>query len=322
MKARIAAGLITALFAVNSYASLTPFQTYTGNIGLSTDGFGSDAGVGTLTANAPAGSTVIAAYLYSATYGGDVGTPSVSLGGSPVTFGPRVANPTISSGYLASFRADVTSLVKPVIDAGLGGAYNFSVAELGLGAYTDGEALVVVYQNNSLAVSTIGILDGYSAAGGDSHSISYADPLDVDAPGFFAEMRLGISFSCCSQQSTVKVNGTTITNTAGNYDDGLDLNNGSLFTMGGDNDPYSPFLPAYEQDHERYNLVPYINDGDTNININTNNPSHDDNIFLATFWTSGEAVITAETPEPSSLLLMALGLIGFGATNLRKRSKV
>lgn len=273
-----------------------------------------------MTANAPAGSTVVAAYLYSATWG-TFSTPGVSLNGTPVTFGPRVGNVTTCCS-LASFRADVTSIVKPVIDAGVGGAYNFSVNEFSLGGNTDGSALVVVYQNNLLASSTVGIMDGYSASGGDTHTITYADPLNPSAPGFFAEMRLGIGFSCCDfQQSTVKVNGTTITNNAGNFDDGLDLANGSLFTMGGDNDPYSTLLPAYANDHERYNLVPYINNGDTAITINTNNPSNDDNIFLATFWTSGEAVITAETPEPSSLLLMALGLIGFGATNLRKRAK-
>lgn len=317
MKIRILTGLLALMFAMSAQASLSVFQTYTGSVGLSTDGYGSNSGgMGTLTANAPVGSTVIAAYLYSATWG-TLSTPTVQLNGNAVAFGPRVGNPDVCCS-LASFRADVTSIVAGVINGGLGGAYNFGVQEFGIDASTDGEALVVVYSNALLASSTVGILDGFSGATGDSTSITYATPLDIDAAGFFAEMRLGIGFSCCNQQSTVVVNGTTITNSAGNNDDGDAIANGALITMGGDNDAFSPMLPAYGNDHERYNLVPQINDGDTSINIRTNNPSFDDNIFLATFWTSGEGVITAETPEPASLMLMGLGLAGLGIARRRR----
>lgn len=320
---QLIAGTLGLLFAMGAQASLTTFQTYTGTVGLSTDGFGASSNVGTLTANAPAGSTVIAAYLYSATYE-TFGTPTVTLNASTVAFGPRVGNPDVCCS-LASFRANVTSIVKPIIDAGPGGAYNFSIAETGLGGSTDGEALVVVYSNSSLAVATVGILDGFSGASGDSTSINFATPLNPAAPGFFADMRLGIGFSCCdTQRSTVVVNGTTMTNNAGNYDDGLNLANGSLITMGGDNDAYSGHLPTYANDHERYNLVPYINSGDTSISIRTNNPSYDDNIFLATFWVSGLAGVNepppppVNTPEPASLALMGLGLVGLGFARRRR----
>ncbi|NNE38111.1 MAG: PEP-CTERM sorting domain-containing protein, partial [Gammaproteobacteria bacterium] len=104
---------------------------------------------------------------------------------------------------------------------------------------------------------------------------------------------------------------------AGNYDDGQ-LANGALLTMGGDNDNFSTLLPSYADDHEKYNLVPYITTGDTSITINTNNPTNDDDIFLATFWTSGEGTISVETPEPLSIALLGMGLAGIGLARRRK----
>ena len=128
-------------------------------------------------------------------------------------------------------------------------------------------------------------------------------------------MRLGIGFSCCSQASTVVVNGTTITNTAGNNDDGDAVANGALITMGGDNDPFSTLLPAYADDHERYNLVPYIATGDTSITVRTLNPSNDDNIFLAVFKVTGDAGFNeppSSVPEPGMLALLGIGLASMG----------
>jgi hypothetical protein len=211
----------------------------------------------------------------------------------------------------------VTAIVKPVIDGGAGGIYNFTVTESNSGQ--DGEALVVVYSLASLPISTVGILDGFSNSSGDNTAINFSDPLDPAAAGFFAEMRIASSFSCCGQDSTITVNGTTITETAGNNDDGLEVANGSLITVGGFDDPFSPLLPTYDQDHERYNLVPYITNGDTTISIRTLNPSGDDNIFLAVFHVTGEAGINepppnTEVPEPGTLSLLAIG----GAAAFRK----
>ncbi len=316
-------GLVCAMVGT-AHASLTSFQTFVGNVGYSSDGFGSLSNSGTISASVPAGSTVLGAFLYSGFFNfGGAFTPTATLNGTAVAFGPQVLNTTACCG-LGSVRADVTSIVAPVINGGPGGIYNFTVTEGN--SRQDGEALVVVFSNPSLPISTVGILDGFSAVTGDTTSINFANPLNPAAPGFFAEMIIGDNFSCCSQRSSITVNATLITQNAGNNDDGAQVANGSLITVGGFDDPFSPLLPTYAADHERYNLVPFITLGDTSIVVNTINPSHDDNIFMATFYVFGRAGINVPPPEPepgpvsepSSVLLLGGGLVGLGWRVRRK----
>jgi hypothetical protein len=302
-------------------ASLTEFQTFVGNVDVSTDGWGSISQAGQIQASVPVGATVLGAYLYTSTFS----NPTLSgvggtLAGAPVTY-TSLGDNTSSCCSLTSGRMDVTSIIAPIVDGGPGGVYNFNITETD--ASQDGEALVVVYTQPSLPIATIGILDGFSAVGGDDSSINFNAPLDPSAPGFFAEMMIGDGFSCCGQASTISVNGTVITNEAGNDDDGgpsvdgFDAN-GNLITVGGFNDPDSPFLPTYAEDHERYTLVPEITAGDTSINVHTVNPSQDDNIFLEVFRASGEGGVDAPpppplnpnpVPEPGTLLLFGTGAI-------------
>ncbi len=321
----LALALAGVTLAGSASATLTSFQTYTGNVGYSSDGFGSVTQSGTISASVPTGSTVLAAYLYSAT-NFQVGFAGGTLNGTALSYGPAVVN-TDACCDIASQRMDVTSIVKPVIDGGAGGIYTFPITETS--SSQDGEALVVIYSNPLLPTGTFGMLDGFARTSGDTTAINFGAPLDPSAPGFFAEMFIGDGFSCCDQASTITVNGTTITNSAGNNDDSIDASpaNGNLITVGGFNDPYSPFLPTYDQDHERYNLVPYITAGDTSISVTTFNSSHDDNIFLAGFYVSGVAGINTPptgVPEPGSLGLFGLGLgaLVFGLTRRNRRRPV
>lgn len=304
-------------FAAPANAALTVFQTFNGTYGLSTDGGGSTGSSYTVNAFVPVGATVAAAYLYQAT-NFTTSVQPVTLNGTAVSFGPLVGNTTACCS-IASARADVTSLIAPIINGGAGGTYNFTIGE-GNSGVTDGTALVVVYSLSSLATQTVAILDGFASASGDTATVSFASPLNPAAPGFVADLRLGIGFSVNGQSSTVDVNGTRITSNAGNNDDGDAASNGALITVGGNDDPFSTLNPSYANDHERYNLTPYIAPGSTSLTFRTANASLDDNIFFAGLLISGNATVTSGVPEPTTWAMMIAGFGMIGGVMRRRRT--
>jgi cysteine-rich repeat protein len=89
------------------------------------------------------------------------------------------------------------------------------------------------------------------------------------------------------------VNDRRLTSFAGGADDGENVQ-GALMTVGGYNDnnanPEDPLFGT--EDDELYSLIEFLAPGESSINVNTTNPSTDDNIFFAAVFTTLPSSIT------------------------------
>ncbi len=304
--------------------SLTGSYTFVGHGNWSLDAVGGTATHGgTLTAHVPVGSHVEKAFLYSATYFNSAmsgANAHLNFGANTLDVNSWVALGTTSGGGLQSFRADVTGFVSSIVGAGSATDFDFNISNV-LGSQTDGYVLAVVYSNPNETSHTIALLDGFSANTGDNFTVNFAHPIDTTVAGFSAEMSLGIGFSFQggTQYSQVDVNGQRLTTSAGGQDDGIAAN-GGLITVGGLGDstdnPINPnALPTNPRsDDELYNLANggFIHNGDTTIQVNTLNPSNDDNIFFAGFNIT--AVASVNSNGNDAPIAVADGGTGFITT--------
>lgn len=302
---------------------------------LSIDAWGSEsASSGFLQTDIPLGSVVLGAYLYSSDVWGSGVAGDVTLNG---TFLSSASGSLLPSSNPAHTRVyDVTSFMKPAIESSAGGLQNWSIAENG---FTDGEVLVVAYQNASTAGGSAIILDGGLSTAGDTVRLDFAAPY---ASGD-AFMSLASSFSFGNDQFTtidVTTSSTasrTLTSAAGGNDDGSFENaNGALITAGGIGDsplnPADPSLHGASYDDEFYNLAlgndvnatPFLQVGDTSVELRTINPSNDDNVFGLFFSSTFQIddVVTSPVPEPETyaMLLAGLGLLGFSARRQKRNA--
>lgn len=283
------------------FGSIVPIVNQTGHISLSIDGQGTLFDTGFMLVNKPVGATVRSAYLAAASTGGTgriLNNTDVRIDNSFVTW--SVSTP--SSIFSWNHWADVTSLVKSKIDNHPPGLINFLVTEIG-SAGIDGEVLAVIFDDpNQTTNNTVTLLFGAQAVGGDTFTISLANPIDKSDPNLALDMSLGISFGFqpSGQFSQVDVNGTRMTTSAGGQDDGRVAAAGALLTVGGigdsNNNPSNPFANADtpRSDDELYSLLPFVNDGDTSITVFTQNPSNDDNIFFAALNLRSTTAIVGE----------------------------
>jgi len=329
MKQRSLLVMVLLMFTQVAVASLSNNFQFNGKGNWSIDALGStSAAIGDLRASIPTGSTVEAAFLYQSTNDNAV-VPGVTFG-STLLAGSDWTDLGTAAGFLTAFRADVTAQVTATVGSGGITPFTFSVVESNSNLQ-DGVSLVVVYSNPNEVERTIALLDGFSDPNGDSVNITLSNPLtaaQLADPNFEAQLSLGIGFGFqpSGQFSQVDINGQRLTTSAGGQDDGS-ANNGALITVGDTfdddflNNPIDPFelATSVRTDDEAYNLISFLNAGDTQISIDTLNPSNDDNIFFSGINITAVAnVNTNVVPEPGSIFLLSLGLLGFRVMRHKK----
>ena len=297
--------------------------TFSGNGGYSADGIGMNPSTsGPISADIPAGSTVVDAFLYATTtFNPALASVTVELDDVSYTLSPMPFNTYDGCCDLLSFKysgADLVAQVAAKYVSDGPGVIDFTAEEISPGkSATDGIALVVIFSNPAEPFRTIAVLDGSLATAGEQTLIGLAEPLDKTVSGFEATLALGIAFSAqdqfgaaashacgedTAQGSTVDINSVRLTSCAGNFDDSIDtVANGNLFTVGGVGDvvdnPDDPLqLPAdgdtpRTTDDELYDLEPLLAQGITLIDMDTTNVSADDLIFLSILAITAQASV-------------------------------
>ena len=163
-------------------ADLAPLTSQTGKVYMSQDALGTNAPAGgpIKVHKNNASTTVVSAFLLAAGIPGYVlVNGDITLNGNAISFDPSL-NATGNfpcCGAVNSRGADVTSIVKPVVDGAAAGDVAFTVAEPTHTASIDGEILAVILNDPSLpTVNTVSFQFGTLNTAGDTFSIGLANP--------------------------------------------------------------------------------------------------------------------------------------------------
>jgi hypothetical protein len=312
----VASALSVGLTALPALAELRPSQ-YFANAALSIDGLGSLSNRGQLQASVPSGSTILGAYLYTASVW-NFPVNSVDFNGSrlrPST--GTLLSPNVNPAN--TVRYDVTSIVRSATQGGPGGLYNFNLQENG---NNDGSVLVIAYSNAATQGHSAIIYDGELATTGDTTRLNFASP--YTSGNLIMSLASSFSWQPSDQSSQIDVRTSNnpiarrLTTSAGGSDDGTP-DNGALITVGGigdspeNPDPFASPIDGPRVDDELYNLAlgnsadanPFITPGDTWADLITINPSNDDNVFG--LFISADFMIDNPIPTPGAAALLGLG---------------
>jgi hypothetical protein len=296
--------LSVAVEAAPAGAALAPLYSASGAVSLSQNGYGSNSGPVTKPVIKPSGATVKAAFLMAAGIPGYTPqTGDITIDEQPVTF---TGAPVISNFGTGSVEAEVTSLVKPVLEGAPAGPVNFTINEVNNTYEIDGEILAVVFNDPSQSNNTVTLLYGTQNTHGDTFNVLLANPINLGTSSIQFALGISYGYQPAGQYSLVDVNGQRLTTSAGGYDDGTP-ENGGLITVGGVGDnPANPVEPeatdltcvappAPRCDDELYTLgSPFVKNGDTEITVFTENPSENDNIMYASFAFQNVAAVVGE----------------------------
>ena len=272
-----------------------------GYIYLSIDGTGYLGSSGVIRVQKPsAAATVRKAYLFASSTFSAIG--GVTLQATPITW-----DVSTQIAFFYNYYADVTAIVKPLVDPQPSGIFNLVVTESSSGN-TEGEILAVIFDDpNQTTTNTVVLqFSPLSTAFRSSFYLQFAAPLEPSS--LVLDMSVGITFgyqtnTYSGQYSLIDIDGQRLTSSAGGCDDGSGAN-GALITVGGIGDTNlnpSPFaLPTGTRtDDELYNLVPFATKGATNMKVDVNNPSQDDNFLFVAIFTNQLAYVPPPGGTPS-----------------------
>eukprot|EP01124_Arcella_intermedia_P023156 TRINITY_DN3615_c0_g1_i1.p1 TRINITY_DN3615_c0_g1~~TRINITY_DN3615_c0_g1_i1.p1 ORF type:complete len:718 (+),score=131.67 TRINITY_DN3615_c0_g1_i1:1-2154(+) len=257
-----------------------------GSYALSVDGKGGNVAAYSIRALKPRGGTVHSAYVMAAstaTLNFKIPDGFITVLDFPIQWSISVPGPSPIPCW--NHWADVTALVKPFLDAAAPGLVDVSFVESDP-AKVEGTILAVIFNDPSQTSPTsISLIFGTQSPSGDTFKVLLDGPFSPVTPGLLVDFSLGITSSYQSgstfQSSTLKVDGATVSISAGGSDDGTN-DNGALFTVGGIGDSNSnPNPTAHVRDDELYNLIPFIAPGAKKFSIYVTNPLNGDNIFFA-----------------------------------------
>jgi lysophospholipase L1-like esterase len=294
--------------AASAPEPVAPLFADSGRISLSVDAVGSNDYFGAFVqVQKPLGGTVRSAFFAAASTGFTGYTPQdgdVTLDGQPVFWdGSRTMSNGISSVNVWS---DVTSMVKPKLDAAPAGRVDVRVAEGSVTNLIDGGILAVVF-NDPTAVRDRAVVLAYGAQQVTGDRIRLVRLPEVPLTDVRAHLGIGVTFGYqpTIQDSVVDVNGVRLTSSAGGQDDGVGTN-GALVTVGGLDDspanPADPFARGTDFgcprcDDELYDLTSFVTSTSAALlELTTVNPSADDNFMFAALDVEGATV----TWTPSS----------------------
>lgn len=299
------------LLVTYAQAALRPVIHELGNISISVDAEGNnDPARGTIQVDKPPGATVRRAFLMANSHGVDgtrvISDGDVTLAGTPINWGKNEFNgiPGFSEFFHNTW-AEVTSTIKPILDPAPAGIIDIEVTETGI-TTINGTILVVIFDDpNQTTAHGVILLFGGQSTGGDTFFVNVAEA--IDQVGGILDMGIGIGHGLQGVSGTdmvnlIDVNGSRLTSSGGGEDDGSS-DNGTLITVGGigdSNDNPIAFAPStgFRTDDELYDLRPFLTAGALQIEVFSVNPTDDDNIFFAYFFTSSPSAILPEVTPP------------------------
>lgn len=276
-------------------AGLQNMVIETGNVSASVDGCGDRTdSLCSIDILKPGGATVRKAYFVIASGMNYFETPTqVKLEQTTITFTHKASEtrnpPTNGSTFnFTNHLADVTSLIKPIVDANNNTNQTVQVdysLDNSAGLRFSGAALTVIFDDPSAPQGSVLYNFGTTSSAGESFAMSFSPVVKANLSAAWLSVGIGWSADGGSQVTRISVspNGrpnTVLSGAAGGINDGLNITVGGV----GDDTTNPASTSNTATDDELYSLQPLLEDGDTSFTISTQNLSNDDNLFQAVMY--------------------------------------